>query len=223
MMDMLPTSWEPLLSDEVLKPYYLKIQQFLERQDKLDKVIYPPRKDIFNAFNLTTPQNVKVVIIGQDPYHGYGQAHGLCFSVKKGAKIPPSLRNIFKELEDDIGCEIPIHGDLIHWASQGVFLLNTILTVEEKQASSHQGIGWEEFTDKVIQTISDNKEKVVFILWGNYARKKEYLIDSKKHLVIESAHPAAEIYAGGKAGFFGSKPFSRANQYLTSPIDWCLA
>jgi uracil-DNA glycosylase len=223
MMDMPPTSWEPLLSYEVLKPYYLKIQQFLERQDKLGKVIYPPRKDIFNAFNLTTPQNVKVVIIGQDPYHGYGQAHGLCFSVKKGAKIPPSLRNIFKELEDDIGCEIPIHGDLSHWASQGVFLLNTILTVEEKQASSHQGIGWEEFTDKVIQTISDNKEKVVFILWGNYARKKEYLIDSKKHLVIESAHPAAEIYAGGKAGFFGSKPFSRANQYLTSPIDWCLA
>ncbi|MEK9600548.1 MAG: uracil-DNA glycosylase [Bacteroidota bacterium] len=223
MMDMPPTSWEPLLSYEVLKPYYLKIQQFLERQDKLGKVIYPPRKDIFNAFNLTTPQNVKVVIIGQDPYHGYGQAHGLCFSVKKGAKIPPSLRNIFKELEDDIGCEISIHGDLSHWASQGVFLLNTILTVEEKQASSHQGIGWEEFTDKVIQTISDNKEKVVFILWGNYARKKEYLIDSKKHLVIESAHPAAEIYAGGKAGFFGSKPFSRANQYLTSPIDWCLA
>ena len=223
MMDMPPTSWKPLLSDEVLKPYYLKIQQFLERQDKLGKVIYPPRKDIFNAFNLTTPQNVKVVIIGQDPYHGYGKAHGLCFSVKKGAKIPPSLRNIFKELEDDIGCEIPIHGDLSHWASQGVFLLNTILTVEEKQASSHQGIGWEEFTDKVIQTISDNKEKVVFILWGNYARKKEYLIDSKKHLVIESAHPAAEIYAGGKAGFFGSKPFSRANQYLTSPIDWCLA
>ena len=223
MMDMPPTSWKPLLSDEVLKPYYLKIQQFLERQDKLGKVIYPPRQDIFNAFNLTTPQNVKVVIIGQDPYHGYGQAHGLCFSVKKGAKIPPSLRNIFKELEDDIGCEIPIHGDLSHWASQGVFLLNTILTVEEKQASSHQGIGWEEFTDKVIQTISDNKEKVVFILWGNYARKKEYLIDSKKHLVIESAHPAAEIYAGGKAGFFGSKPFSRANQYLTSPIDWCLA
>ena len=223
MMDMLPTSWEPLLSDEVLKPYYLKIQQFLERQDKLDKVIYPPRKDIFNAFNLTTPQNVKVVIIGQDPYHGYGQAHGLCFSVKKGAKIPPSLRNIFKELEDDIGCEIPIHGDLIHWASQGVFLLNTILTVEEKQASSHQGIGWEEFTDKVIQTISDNKEKLVFILWGNYARKKKYLIDSKKHLIIESPHPAAEIYTGGKAGFFGSKPFSRANQYLTSPIDWCLA
>ena len=223
MMDMPPTSWKPLLSDEVLKPYYLKIQQFLERQDKLGKVIYPPRKDIFNAFNLTTHQNVKVVIIGQDPYHGYGQAHGLCFSVKKGAKIPPSLRNIFKELEDDIGCEIPIHGDLSHWASQGVFLLNTILTVEEKQASSHQGIGWEEFTDKVIQTISDNKEKVVFILWGNYARKKEYLIDSKKHLVIESAHPAAEIYAGGKAGFFGSKPFSRANQYLTSPIDWCLA
>jgi uracil-DNA glycosylase len=223
MMDMLPTSWEPLLSDEVLKPYYLKIQQFLERQDKLDKVIYPPRKDIFNAFNLTTPQNVKVVIIGQDPYHGYGQAHGLCFSVKKGAKIPPSLRNIFKELEDDIGCEIPIHGDLSHWASQGVFLLNTILTVEEKQASSHQGIGWEEFTDKVIQTISDNKEKLVFILWGNYARKKKYLIDSKKHLIIESPHPAAEIYTGGKAGFFGSKPFSRANQYLTSPIDWRLA
>ncbi len=223
MMDMPPTSWEPLLSYEVLKPYYLKIQQFLERQDKLGKVIYPPRKDIFNAFNLTTPQNVKVVIIGQDPYHGYGQAHGLCFSVKKGAKIPPSLRNIFKELEDDIGCEISIHGDLSHWASQGVFLLNTILTVEEKQASSHQGIGWEEFTDKVIQIISDNKEKVVFILWGNYARKKEYLIDSKNHLVIESAHPAAEIYAGGKAGFFGSKPFSRANQYLKSPIDWCLA
>jgi uracil-DNA glycosylase len=223
MMDVPPTSWKPLLSDEVLKPYYLKIQQFLERQDKLGKVIYPPRKDIFNAFNLTTPQNVKVVIIGQDPYHGYGQAHGLCFSVKKGAKIPPSLRNIFKELEYDIGCEIPIHGDLSHWASQGVLLLNTILTVEEKQASSHQGIGWEEFTDKVIQTISDNKEKVVFILWGNYARKKKYLIDSKKHLIIESPHPAAEIYAGGKAGFFGSKPFSRANEYLTSPIDWCLA
>ena len=223
MTEMLPTSWEPLFSEEVLKPYYLKIHEFLEQQDKLGKVIYPPRKDIFNAFNLTTPQNVKVVIIGQDPYHGYGQANGLCFSVKKGAKIPPSLRNIFKELEDDIGCEIPIHGDLSHWASQGVFLLNTILTVEEKQASSHQGIGWEEFTDKVIQTISDNKEKVIFILWGNYARKKKYIIDSKKHLIIESPHPAAEIYAGGKAGFFGSKPFSKANQYLSAPIDWCLA
>jgi uracil-DNA glycosylase len=222
MIDRLPTSWELLLSEEVLKPYFNEIQKFLKQQDKLGKVIYPPRKDVFNAFNKTTPQNVKVVIIGQDPYHGYGQANGYCFSVKKGAKVPPSLKNIFKELNADIGCEIPKHGEITGWAEQGVFLLNSILTVEEKKPSSHQGIGWEIFTNKVIQTISENQEKVVFILWGTYARKKKDLINHNKHLIIESAHPAAEIYTGGKAGFFGSKPFSRANQFLSSPINWCL-
>jgi uracil-DNA glycosylase len=220
--DLLPNSWKLLLFEELSKPYIIDIQQFLDQQKSSGLTIYPPTKDIFNAFKITPPKQVKVVIIGQDPYHGYGQAHGLCFSVKKEAKVPPSLRNIFKELEDDTRCQIPKFGDLSSWAKQGVFLLNSILTVEEKKPSSHQGIGWEMFTDKVIHMISQNQDKVVFILWGNYARKKKKLIDNKKHLIIESAHPAAEIYAGGKAGFFGSKPFSRANEYLSKPIDWNL-
>lgn len=222
MTDLLPNSWKSLLFEELSKPYFIDIQQFLDQRKSSGLTIYPPTKDIFNAFKITPPKQVKVVIIGQDPYHGHGQAHGLCFSVKKEAKVPPSLRNIFKELEDDLECQIPKFGDLSSWAKQGVFLLNSILTVEEKKPSSHQGIGWEMFTDKVIHMISQNQDKVVFILWGNYARKKKKLIDTKKHLIIESAHPAAEIYAGGKAGFFGSKPFSRANEYLSKPVDWNL-
>ena len=222
MIDLLPNSWKSLLFEELSKPYFIDIQQFLDKQKSSGLTIYPPTEDIFNAFKITPPKQVKVVIIGQDPYHGNGQAHGLCFSVKKEAKAPPSLRNILKELEDDIRCQTPKFGDLSSWAKQGVFLLNSILTVEEKKPSSHQGIGWEMFTDKVIHMISQNQDKVVFILWGNYARKKKKLIDNKKHLIIESAHPAAEIYAGGKAGFFGSKPFSRANEYLSKPINWNL-
>ena len=222
MIELLPNSWKPLLLEELSKPYFIEIQQFLDQQKNSGLTIYPTSKDIFKAFRITSPKQVRVVIVGQDPYHGNGQANGLCFSVKKGTKIPPSLRNIFKELEDDIQCEIPIHGDLSRWAKKGVFLLNTILTVEESKPSSHQRIGWEIFTDKVIQIISQNQDKVVFILWGNYARKKKKLIDNNKHLIIESPHPAAEIYTGGKAGFFGSKPFSKANQYLLKPLDWNL-
>jgi uracil-DNA glycosylase len=222
MKDLFPSSWKSILLEDISSPNFLKIQQFLKQQKKLGLITYPPEKDIFHAFKVTSLKQIKVVIIGQDPYHGFGQAHGLCFSVKKGAKIPPSLKNIFKELNADIGCELPAHGELTSWAEQGVFLLNSILTVEEKKPSSHQGIGWEIFTNKVIQTISENQEKVVFILWGAYARKKKDLINHNKHLIIESAHPAAEIYTGGKAGFFGSKPFSRANQFLSSPINWCL-
>ena len=222
MIELLPNSWKSLLLGELSKPYFIEIQQFLDQQKNSGLTIYPTSKDIFKAFRITLPKQVRVVIIGQDPYHGNGQANGLCFSVKKGTKIPPSLRNIYKELEDDIQCEIPIHGDLSRWAKKGVFLLNTILTVEESMPSSHQRIGWEIFTDKVIQMISQNQDKVVFILWGNHARKKKKLIDNNKHLIIESPHPAAEIYSGGKAGFFGSKPFSRANQYLPKPLDWNL-
>lgn len=222
MIDLFPNSWRSILLEDISGSYFLEIQQFLDQQKKLGLTTYPPEKDIFCAFEATPIEQIKVVIIGQDPYHGLGQAHGLCFSVKKGAKIPPSLKNIFRELNEDIGCEIPNHGELTSWAEQGVFLLNSILTVEEKKPSSHQGVGWEIFTNKVIQTISEHQEKVVFLLWGNYARKKKDLIDESKHLIIESAHPAAEIYAGGKAGFYGSKPFSRANQFLPSPINWCL-
>lgn len=222
MIELLPNSWKSLLLGELSKPYFIEIQQFLDQQKNSGLTIYPTSKDIFKAFRITSPKQVRVVIVGQDPYHGNGQANGLCFSVKKGTKIPPSLRNIYKELEDDIQCEIPIHGDLSSWAKKGVFLLNTILTVEESMPSSHQRIGWEIFTDKVIQMISQNQDKVVFILWGNHARKKKKLIDNNKHLIIESPHPAAEIYSGGKAGFFGSKPFSRANQYLPKPLDWNL-
>ena len=187
----------------------------------ISKTIYPKPTDVFNAFNKTPFDKVKVVILGQDPYHGKGQAHGLSFSVPKGITAPPSLRNIFTELKNDIGKEIPQDGDLTNWAEQGVLLLNAILTVVANSPASHHNMGWEDFTDTVIKTISDKKENIVFILWGAYAQKKKSLIDTQKHLVIESPHPSP---FSADRGFFGSKPFSKTNEYLKSKgeteINW---
>ncbi len=215
-------SWQKVLHEEFDAPYFDELVSFIKSRRADGAVIYPPGNLIFNAFNSTPFDQVKVVVLGQDPYHGRGEAHGLCFSVQDGIKIPPSLRNIFKELNADLGCEIPQSGNLSAWAIQGVFLLNAILTVEHKNPASHKGKGWETFTDAVIQSISAEREGVVFILWGAFAKSKKSLIDASKHLILEAPHPAAEVYAGGKAGFFGSKPFSKANSYLKDPIDWSL-
>lgn len=199
------------------------LRSFLLAEKKAGKSIFPPGPDIFAALDRTPFDQVKVVILGQDPYHGPGQAHGLSFSVKPGVPFPPSLQNIFKELKDDLKSATPQTGDLSKWAEQGVLLLNAALTVEESRPLSHQGRGWEEFTDKVIHAINDEKEGVVFILWGAFAQRKAQFVDRKKHFVIESAHPSP---LSAYRGFLGSKPFSRTNDYLTSigkdPIDWTL-
>jgi uracil-DNA glycosylase len=216
-------SWKFFLDAEYTKPYFKSISAFLAARSAEGVVIYPPRDEIFNAFELTPFEIIKVVILGQDPYHGQGQAHGLCFSVREECKIPPSLRNIFKELHSDLGLPIPTNGNLTKWAQNGVFLLNTILTVEQRNPGAHKQKGWETFTTAAIQHISRHQEKVVFILWGAIAQRKKALIDLDKHLVLEAPHPAAEVYAGGKAGFFGSKPFSKANDYLgENAVDWQL-
>ena len=215
-------SWQSFLQAEESKPYYQELQAFLKLRRKEGAAIYPPEKEIFNALELTPLDEIKVVILGQDPYHGEGQAHGLCFSVRKGNRIPPSLRNIFKELNADLKHEIPTDGELTAWAQQGVFLLNAILTVEQKTPAAHKGKGWEIFSDAVIQHISAHRDKVVFVLWGAYAQKKKSSIDESKHLVLAAPHPAAEVYAGGKAGFFGSKPFSKANEFLDEELDWSI-
>lgn len=216
-------SWKFFLEAEYTKPYFKSLSAFLGARSSEGVVIYPPKDEIFNAFELTPFEIIKVVILGQDPYHGEGQAHGLCFSVQDGCKIPPSLRNIFKELHSDLGLPIPTNGNLTKWAQNGVFLLNTILTVEQRSPGAHKQKGWETFTDAAIQHISRHQEQVVFILWGAFAQQKKKLIDCSKHLVLESPHPAAEVYAGGKAGFFGSKPFSKANDYLgKNAVDWQL-
>lgn len=219
-------SWYELLKDEFDKEYFSELTEFIKERITEGAVVYPPGKWIFNAFNTTPLNKVKVVILGQDPYHGPNEAHGLCFSVQEGIRIPPSLRNIFKELHTDLGYAIPASGELTRWAEQGVFLLNAILTVEHKTPAAHKGKGWEKFTDAVIAKLSLSKENLVFILWGAYARSKSKLIDASKHLIIEAPHPAAEVYAGGKAGFFGSRPFSTANAYLASKglqeVDWTL-
>ncbi|PKN02727.1 uracil-DNA glycosylase [Candidatus Dojkabacteria bacterium HGW-Dojkabacteria-1] len=186
-----------------------------------DQTIYPSKELIFRALELTPFENIKVVILGQDPYHGEGEANGLAFSVNKGIKLPPSLRNIYKELESDLGIKTPNHGDLTSWASQGVLLLNSVLTVEKDRPASHRNIGWEEYTDSIIREISEKKENIVFILWGKYAQSKKDLIDVRKHLVISSPHPSP---FSANRGFFGSKPFSTTNTYLKSKgkkeIDW---
>lgn len=218
--------WNKLLSDQFDQPYFLQLVNYIKERRSAGAVIYPSGKQIFSAFDLCPPDILKVVILGQDPYHGEGEAHGLCFSVPEGKRIPPSLRNIFKELESDLSYPVPSSGSLISWAKEGVFLLNAILTVEHKSPASHKEKGWEHFTDAVIKLISDQLQDVVFILWGAFARSKAALIDKDKHLVLEAPHPAAEVYAGGKAGFFGSKPFSQANDYLIAhgktPIAWQL-
>lgn len=216
-------SWKAALSEEFQKPYFLEIKDFLLKEKAAGKTIYPPGPLIFNAFNIVPIANVKVVILGQDPYHGPNQAHGLSFSVPLGQKIPPSLRNVYKELTEDIeGFVAPKHGFLESWAKQGVFMLNAMLTVEHKKAGSHRKVGWEKFTDAVIKKISDERDGVVFMLWGGFAKKKASLIDGDKHLILEAAHPSP---LAGNA-FLGNKHFSTANAYLekqnVKPIDWKL-
>ncbi|MBR6177633.1 MAG: uracil-DNA glycosylase [Bacteroidales bacterium] len=213
-------SWKKVLAGEFEKPYFAQLINFVKAEYAAGTV-YPEGKNIFNAFNLCPLPNVKVVIIGQDPYHEPRQAHGLCFSVQDGVEFPPSLQNIFKEIESDLGTPVPQSGNLERWARQGVFLLNSILTVRAHQAASHANKGWETFTDEVIKQISDKTENVVFMLWGNYAKVKGKVIDTKKHLILNTVHPSPlSVYRG----FFGCKHFSRANQYLTehgkTPIIW---
>ena len=213
-------SWKEILLDEFNKLYFAKLKDFLV-EEKAKYRVYPPGPLIFNAFNITPFNAVKVVIIGQDPYHGPGQAHGLCFSVPPGIKLPPSLVNIFKEIGNDLGLPYPNHGNLEYWAMQGVLLLNATLTVRANQAGSHQGKGWEEFTNSVILKISEQKEKVVFLLWGKYAQNKASLIDKSKHHILEAPHPSP---LSAYAGFFGCRHFSKANHLLRESglgdIDW---
>ena len=215
-------SWKEALADEFGKPYFESLVSFLHKEKADGQVIYPPGSQIFRAFDLTPLRQVKVVILGQDPYHGPGQAHGLSFSVPAGIPAPPSLKNIFKEIEADLGVRMSGYPDLEKWARQGVLLLNAVLTVRGGQAASHSRIGWQEFTDAVIKYISDNCEGVVFMLWGNFARTKAGLIDHSRHVVLEAAHPSPLA----RGAFFGCRHFSRANEALASfgrtPIDWRL-
>ena len=213
-------TWKAVLQEEFNKPYFEILTNFV-RKEYQTTTIYPPAKLIFNAFNLCPFDQAKVVIIGQDPYHGPGQAHGLCFSVNDGVAYPPSLVNIFKEIEDDLHRPTPASGNLERWAKQGVLLLNAILTVRANQPASHQNKGWEEFTDRVIKELSDKRDGLVFMLWGSYAQKKGAVIDTKKHLVLKTVHPS---HLSAYRGFFGCKHFSQANAYLQSrgksPIEW---
>lgn len=213
-------SWKNKLQSEFHKPYFENLVHFVKSEYK-NNTVYPPGREIFSAFDHCSFDSVKVVIIGQDPYHGPGQANGLCFSVRDGVTIPPSLKNIFKELQSDLNIPIPASGNLERWADQGVLLLNAMLTVRANQAGSHQNKGWEEFTDNVIRLISNEKEGIVFILWGAYAQKKGQIIGKDKHHIISSPHPSP---FSADRGFFGSKPFSRTNTYLVDsgqkPIDW---
>ena len=219
---MAATDWNPLLRGEFDEPYWRDLQAFVAAE-RSAHAVYPPADQVFAALHLTPYADTKVMILGQDPYHGPKQAHGLCFSVQRGVRVPPSLINIHKELATDLEVPIPTHGNLEHWARQGVLLLNTTLTVRAGQAASHQGKGWETFTDRVIRTVSDKPDHVVFILWGASARKKRGLVDTTRHVIIESAHPSP---LSASNGFFGSRPFSRANAALTAagldPIDWSL-
>ena len=219
-MVQLGNDWDEILRGEFSKEYYLKIREFLKVEYKT-RVIYPPMFDIFNALKYTSYENTRVVILGQDPYHEEGQAHGLSFSVKRGVKVPPSLVNIYKELKNDLGVDTPSHGDLSSWAVQGVLLLNATLTVRQGMANSHQNIGWSIFTDQVIKHLNESKNPTVFILWGSNARSKKKYITNPNHLIIESAHPSP---LSAYNGFFGSRPFSRANEFLEKSgrgsIDW---
>lgn len=220
----LETSWKTHLLPEFSQPYMLALRQFLRDEKAAGKVIYPPGAQIFNALDSTPLPQVKVVILGQDPYHGPGQAHGLCFSVAPGVPAPPSLKNIFKELQRDLGLPVPNHGCLQRWAEQGVLLLNTSLTVEQGQAGSHASKGWQTFTDRIIELVNQECQGVVFLLWGAHAQSKRKLIDASKHQVLCSAHPSP---LSAHRGFLGNGHFSAANAYLQqqgkSPIDWCLA
>lgn len=219
-MVRLNNDWDTLLKEEFEKPYYQNIRQFL-KSEYSTRAIFPPMHDIFNALKYTPFANTKVVILGQDPYHEPGQAHGLSFSVKKGVKIPPSLVNIYKELHNDVGMDIPCHGELTSWAKQGVLLLNATLTVRQGQANSHQKIGWATFTDNVIKLLNTSARPIVFLLWGGNARSKKAFITGKQHLVLETVHPSPLSAYGG---FFGCRHFSQANEFLKStsqtPINW---
>ena len=219
-MGMITNDWMEAIKPDFSKQYYKELYGFV-KQEYSSYVVFPPSEDIFNAFHFTPLSKVKVVIIGQDPYHNVGHAHGLCFSVQPGTEIPPSLVNIYKELQDDVGCEIPNNGYLVKWAEQGVLLLNTVLTVRAHQANSHQGKGWEQFTDAVIRAVNEKEEPVVFLLWGRPAQLKKSMLNNPKHLILEAPHPSP---LSAYRGFFGCKHFSKANEFLTahglSPIDW---
>lgn len=219
-MAAISNDWLEALKGEFRKPYYKELFQKVNEEYQT-KQIFPPADDIFNAFHLTPLKDVKVVILGQDPYHNVGQAHGLCFSVKKGVPAPPSLVNIYKELQDDLGCTIPNHGYLVKWARQGVLMLNTVLTVRAHQANSHRGIGWEQFTDAAIRALNEQDRPIVFILWGSPAQKKKVMLNNPKHLILEAPHPSP---LSAYRGFFGSKPFSKTNEFLKASgiaeIDW---
>lgn len=219
-MAAINNDWLEALQEEFKKPYYKKLFQTVNQEYKT-RLIFPPADDVFNAFHLTPLRDVKVVILGQDPYHNNGQAHGLCFSVKKGVEVPPSLVNIYQELHDDLGCTIPNHGCLTKWAGQGVLLLNTVLTVRAHQANSHRDIGWEQFTDAAITALDAQDRPIVFILWGSPAQRKKAMLHNPKHLILQAPHPSP---LSAYRGFFGSRPFSRTNEFLKEnglePIDW---
>jgi len=220
LKQLLHDGWWQWLKPEFEKSYYAILREFL-KDEYASETVYPPMNDIFHALDVTSYENVKAVILGQDPYHGPNQAHGLSFSVQKGVKLPPSLRNIFLELKDDLGYEPPDHGSLEKWADQGVLLLNTVLTVRNGQAASHKGQGWETFTDRIIELLNEREQPVVFILWGKHAAAKKELIDENRHVIIESPHPSP---FSARRGFFGSKPFSKTNEALRKlgreEIDW---
>ena len=214
------TTWDEILAEEMQKDYYQELQAFVQKR-RSEVRVFPEEKNVFNALELTPFESVKVVILGQDPYHGFGQAHGLSFSVQKGTPLPPSLKNIFKELQEDIGGEFPTEGDLSHWAKQGVLLLNTVLTVEEGNANSHKGMGWERLTNRLIESLNELKHPVIFILWGKPAQDKEKLIINPNHVILKTPHPSP---LSAYRGFFGSRPFSRVNDILIqqgqTPIRW---
>lgn len=219
-MAAISNDWLEALRGEFKKPYYRQLFETVKKE-YATHLVFPPSDDIFNAFHLTPLKDVKVVILGQDPYHNVGQAHGLCFSVQKGVAIPPSLVNIYQELQDDLGCSIPDHGYLVKWARQGVLMLNTVLTVRAHQANSHRGIGWEEFTDAAIKVLDEQDRPIVFILWGTPAQRKKTMLHNPRHLVLEAPHPSP---LSAYRGFFGSRPFSKTNAFLeengVEPIDW---
>lgn len=224
MKQVFTNNWQDILEVEFQKSYYQQLRKFIAEQYCITTV-YPPKEEVMSAFYTVDYKDVKVVILGQDPYHGPGQAHGMCFSVKKGVPHPPSLRNIFQELQNDLGCSIPNDGYLMKWANQGVFLLNTVLTVRQGEANSHKGMGWEQFTDAVIGKLAERKDPIVFVLWGKPAQSKRKIIEqiSNNHYILEAPHPSP---LSAHRGFFGSKPFSKINQKLIEwgkqPIDWCL-
>ena len=219
---ILKNDWHDYLQDEFKKTYYVELREFIKKEYET-KIVYPKAEDIYNALRYTDFKSVKVVLLGQDPYHGPNQAHGLSFSVQPGVALPPSLRNIFKELNDDLGIPIPNNGYLKHWADQGVLLLNTVLTVRQGEAHSHKGKGWEQLTDKIIETLNKKSDPVVFLLWGKPAQSKIHLVDQKKHHIITSVHPSP---LSARRGFFGSKPFSKTNDFLRQnglkEIDWTI-